>query len=55
MSYQISDDCISCGSCISECPVNAITEGDIFIIDPNICSDCGSCAVVCPTDAISQT
>ncbi len=55
MSYQISDECIACGSCISECPVNAITEGDIFIIDPNICSDCGSCAVVCPTDAISQT
>ena len=55
MAYQISDECIACGSCISECPVNAITEGDIFIIDPNICSDCGSCAVVCPTDAISQT
>ena len=29
MAYVISDDCIACGTCIDECPVEAISEGDI--------------------------
>mgnify|MGYP003161027203 CR=1 FL=1 len=28
MAYKISDDCISCGACAAECPVEAISEGD---------------------------
>ena len=28
MAYVISDDCIACGTCIDECPVEAISEGD---------------------------
>ena len=28
MAYVISDDCISCGACESECPVGAISMGD---------------------------
>lgn len=54
MSYKINDDCIACGTCIDECPVDAIKEGDIYSIDPEACTDCGSCADVCPTDAIEQ-
>ncbi len=53
MAYVISEDCIACGSCISECPVDAISEGDIYVIDAEVCTDCGSCADVCPSDAIS--
>jgi len=52
MAYVINDDCTACGTCIDECPVEAITEGDIYVIDPDICTDCGSCADVCPVEAI---
>ncbi len=52
MAYSISDDCISCGACEAECPVNAISAGDSkYIIDGDACIDCGSCANVCPVEA----
>jgi ferredoxin len=52
MAYFISEDCISCGACEGECPVNAISEGDgKFVIDAATCIDCGACAGVCPVDA----
>ena len=52
MAYKISDDCTACGTCIDECPVEAISEGDIYVIDPDLCIDCGACADVCPVEAI---
>jgi len=52
MAYVITEDCIACGSCISECPVEAISEGDIYHINPDLCTDCGTCADVCPSEAI---
>ena len=52
MAYKINEDCINCGACVPECPVNCITQGsDIHVIDENVCIDCGACASVCPTDA----
>ncbi len=54
MAYLISDACISCGACESECPVSCISEGaDQYVIDAGECIDCGSCADVCPASAIS--
>ncbi|MGI6190121.1 MAG: 4Fe-4S binding protein [Clostridiales bacterium] len=52
MAYKITDECIACGACQPECPVEAISEGDdIYVIDPDLCIDCGACADVCPVDA----
>lgn len=53
MAYKISDECIACGSCMDVCPVGAISEGDIYVIDPAKCTDCGICADECPVEAIA--
>jgi len=53
MAYKITDDCISCGACESECPVEAISAGeDKYVIDADLCIDCGACVDSCPSDAI---
>ena len=53
MAYIITDACISCGVCESECPTSAISAGDIqYNIDPEACIDCGACEAVCPVQAI---
>jgi ferredoxin len=52
MAYKITDECISCGACESECPVNAISEGDgKYDITEDTCIECGACASVCPVGA----
>ena len=53
MAYVISSDCVACGTCIGEGPSGAISEGEIYSIDPNTCVDCGTCADVCPSGAIA--
>ena len=53
MAYTITDKCVSCGTCESECPVGAISQGDTqYNIDADACIDCGTCASICPTEAI---
>lgn len=55
MAYKITDECIKCGACASECPVSCITEGDDkYEIDANVCVECGTCASVCPVGAPVQ-
>lgn len=55
MAYVINPDvCVACGTCAPACPVEAISEGDVYTIDPETCLSCGSCASVCPSEAISE-
>ncbi|MBN1879096.1 4Fe-4S binding protein [bacterium] len=49
--FTITADCIACGTCVPECPVNAIADGDIYEIDPETCIACKKCADVCPVHA----
>ena len=58
MAYKISDECISCGACETECPNGAISEGEtIYVIDPDKCTECvgaadsSKCADICPVGA----
>ncbi len=51
----LEDTCISCGACINECPVGAITAGDASsVVDADACIDCGACQAVCPVEAIVE-
>jgi len=53
MAHKITDKCVSCGSCESECPVGAISQGkDKYVIDADTCIDCGTCEAACPNGAI---
>jgi len=55
MPRRITDDCIATGTCVAECPVDCISEGEeIYVIDEDVCIDCGACEVVCPVDAIIE-
>ena len=61
MAMKITDECIACGACEPECPVEAISEGDaIYVIDPAVCVECegyfetNQCVAVCPVECIVQ-
>ena len=52
MAYIINDECIACGACEAQCPVEAIKMGDgIYVIEAEKCTECGSCSDVCPVAA----
>lgn len=55
MAYKITDECVACGACAANCPVEAISEGDgKYVIDQDKCAGCGSCAENCPMSAIVE-
>ncbi|MGQ9833906.1 MAG: 4Fe-4S binding protein [Candidatus Villigracilaceae bacterium] len=58
MALKITEDCIACGACLPQCPTNSISEGDIYVINPNTCVECEGyydspqCQSVCPVGCI---
>ena len=52
LAHVITDECTGCGGCIDSCPVDAISEGEIYVIDAELCTDCGDCVETCPVEAI---
>ena len=54
MAVKITDTCIACGVCMESCPVEAISEGDIYVVDADKCIDCGACVADCPNEAIIE-
>lgn len=56
MALMINDNCDLCDACILDCPNEAITEGDPYVIDALRCTECvpefdePQCQLVCPID-----
>ena len=50
---RITEECISCGSCLERCSFKAIDQyDDRFVIDHEKCDVCGDCYTVCPVGAV---
>jgi uncharacterized protein (DUF362 family)/NAD-dependent dihydropyrimidine dehydrogenase PreA subunit len=46
--------CTSCGTCVSQCPVSALTMGDkVPSVDNDRCITCFCCQEICPVKAIT--
>ena len=53
--FVITENCISCGTCAGECPVEAISEGaEHYEINQDVCAQCGTCVAACPVGAIEE-
>lgn len=59
MVLLITEDCINCDICESECPNDAISQGEeYFEIEPSKCTECighfteSQCTEVCPINCI---
>ncbi|HPT70046.1 MAG TPA: 4Fe-4S binding protein [Syntrophomonas sp.] len=51
----VDDNCIGCGICVDNCPVQAISIiEDKASIDQYLCLECGICVDVCPVGAIHE-
>ncbi len=54
MPWVKEELCNSCGTCVEECPADAISlrEDDGAVIDDDLCIRCGTCHESCPEDAV---
>lgn len=48
--------CTGCGSCVDQCPVEALSmEDDLPLVDADTCITCFCCQEICPEKAIALT
>jgi len=54
MPWINEDLCVSCGVCVDDCPVGAITleENQTAVINEDECIRCGQCHDICPQEAV---
>jgi ferredoxin len=59
LARRITDECISCGLCVDECPNDAIyCENEVYGVRFEDCTECVGfydaphCSEVCPVDCI---
>ena len=53
--YRIGNECIACGRCFRNCPIEAIEPGDEkYEINQEQCIQCGTCFELCPLNAILE-
>jgi NAD-dependent dihydropyrimidine dehydrogenase PreA subunit len=47
--------CNGCRICTNVCPhpVFGLTDGKVFLRDPDLCMECGACVLNCPEGALS--
>lgn len=50
--YLISDSCIKCNKCVTDCPTHNIEIVDGRFVFKNKCLMCMRCAFYCPTDSV---
>lgn len=50
--YFVTDNCIACGSCLTDCPQSCIDLSDKAVIRQENCLHCGNCAAICPVGAV---
>ena len=52
--YQINESCISCGTCLDNCPQRCIEPGSHYQIQQEHCLHCGNCYEICPVKAVEK-
>ena len=52
--YYISQDCIGCGKCQSNCPQRCIVSDRPYEIKQEHCLHCGNCYEKCPVGAVKK-
>jgi len=50
--YIIEEKCTACGTCLENCPVDAMKINGISIVDYSKCISCFCCKELCPEGSI---